>query len=981
MKKKGLLFGLVITLTAMSFPTFAAVGDEPGDVVTEVEKSVANDKYVIFAEDFQGMKSYDDTLGAYNKDDNISVPTGWADARTLPLIGASGVQGGAANHTYTDYWNYNDINIFMPDYRHNPWTRDSIHMQDNAGGIAGNFALSLSTSQNGAAYNSSTGAGASQAGYVKYFSNGVAAGNFTLEFDILVSNRGKWALGLIPYDNYDAAATYGSYGSAANNPTSNYTWNRNNCWGNSQYLTQRATLSYIIGQMTSDDKIYLPTGVGKAYNADNFAVLKDDSGNAVTLTNTVENNDYAKTPFNHIKMEFDLYSGVHKVTVTDKAKGTENTYNWTDAAPGRFEKGVMGITLQKLNDGNVSGSRVLFDNIEVYKNNAYFIDQDFSGYTKDKQVPGGWYMAGDQLARKGTIANMVLNNSRVASAEGPSGDEGDYAFKMNAVNGNPQTNIFMSLFTRPAYGGHPVSIEFDLKSTKDTSWQLHQLDQEHIFEMKGYSVDGGSEQNTMYNVDASARTFSAHNAILGYSGWEGTKDIAANNMIQAQTGIKGNTYRTGDASGKGLDITYGGYAKWAYSGGVDLKDADGFDFYYSEEDAEEKWNHYRVTVVPKEDGSGTDYEVAIWPSGMTEDEANADANTGVSYGYASSLRNSIAKPMCGVGFLALSDQETPTGSVTIDNLKVYEASARYDEEDDVTYYDKVTHYNNASITGVNVEYADGTIAPLNNGDIISKAAKRLVVKFSEPVAMRAGNEVNQLLNRCMTSTVAGTADASQWTDEQKQYFKVFDSVEEAIKLRRNYSVAERNIATLPATKTYLAANRYAYYIELSDEMFTADKEYVLTVSPNITFENSAYSMLENGLELHFGVETGEGFEYNKIAVVKKADSSKITTLDELKAELKANNNELTVVVNGANTINEDITLKLIAAQYTGSDSLLKTVDTADAVLKPGFIKNQVCTITLNSDILNDDAGIDMLRCFLWKIDKLVPVGDKAEIVK
>ena len=975
MKKKGLLFGLVITLTAMSFPTFAAVGDETGDVVTEVEKSVANDKYVIFAEDFQGMKAYNDTIGTYNKDDNISVPTGWAAANALPFTADNTKNQGNA---YTDYWNKNDINTYMSDSRFGNYTRGIVHMQKNAGGIDGNIALSLTATCDGAAAGSN-GVGSQQAGIVKYFPNSVAAGNFTLEFDILVSNGGKWALGLIPYDNYDASMTYGLYGTGSDNLTSNRAGLRSGEWGQGVHLTNRAKLSYVIGQMTSDSKVYVPKGVGKSYDTNNFVALTDGSGEPVTLTNTVENNDYAKTPFNHIKMEFDLYSGVHKVTITDRAKGTENTYNWTDSVVNRFEKGIMGITLQKYGDGSVSGSHAVFDNIEVYKNNAYFINQDFSGYTKNGQVPGGWYRAGDQLARKGTIANWSCTSSLLSSTTGPNGD-GDTALQINAVNGDHQNNIFMSLFTRPAYGGHPVSIEFDLKSTKDTSWQLHQLDQEYIFQMSGHSMTGVYEHDKVHTVDVSARTSSAHNAILGYSGWNGTKDIAKNNMIEAQTGIKGNTYRTGDASGKGIDITYGAFSNRQYSGGVDLKDADGFDFVYKEDDAEEKWNHYRVTVVPKEEG-GTDYEVAIWPSGMTEDEANSTAGPGVSYGYASSNRNSIAKPMCGVGFLALSDQKTPTGSVTIDNLKVYEASARYDGEDDVTYYDKVTHYNNASITGVNVEYADGTIAPLNDGDIISKAAKRLVVKFSEPVAMRAGNEVNQILNRCMTSTVAGTDDESQWTDEQKQYFKVFDSVEEVIKLRRNYSVAERNIATLPATKTYLAANRYAYYIELSDEMFTADKEYVLTVSPNITFENSAYSMLENGLELHFGVETGEGFEYNKIAVVKKADSSKITTLDELKAELKANNNELTVVVNGANTINEDITLKLIAAQYTGSDSLLKTVDTADAVLKPGFIKNQVCTITLNSDILNDDAGIDMLRCFLWKIDKLVPVGDKAEIVK
>lgn len=986
MKKNGLLFGLVIALTALNFQAFAAGETETDGTVTETAKSVANDKYVIFAEDFQGMKEYNNTIGDYNKDDNISVPTGWLDARALPFKKpADGVQG----NEYTDYWNMNDLHIFMSENNHNSWTRGSIHMQDNAGGIEGNIALSLSTSQNGAAYNSGTGAGASQGGYVKYFPNGVATGNFTLEFDVLVNNGGSWALGLIPYDNYDAAITYGTYGGSTSNPTSNFAGNRTGEWGNGRNLTTRAQFSYVIGQMTSDDKLYLPTGVGKAYNTTNFTPLKDGDGNAVTLTNDLADDDYTKTAFNHIKMEFDLYGGVHKVTVTDIAKGTENTYNWTDATPGRFEKGVMGITLQKCNDGSsVSGARVLFDNIEVYKNNAYFIEQDFLGYTKDKQVPGGWYMSGDQLAKKASIANMAYNNARVGSTAGPSGEDGDYAFKINAANGNPQENIFMSLFTRPAYGGHPISVEFDLKSSKDTSWQLHQIDQEYIFAMKGYNYDGGAEQQDatnsglMYYASIGGRTFSANNAILGYSGWNGTKDIAANQLMSAQTGVSGNTYRTGDKTGKGLDITYGGASAWAYSEGVNLKNESGGDFSYDK--AEEQWNHYRVTIVPKANGSGTDYEIAIWPSGMTEYEANAseDPNKAPSYGYASSNRNSIAKPMCGIGFLALSDQSTTTGNIEIDNIKVYEASARVDE--DVTYYDEVTNYNNASITGVFVEYADGTVAPLNNNDVISRAAKRLNVRFSEPVAMRAGTEVNQILNRCMTSTAAGTADVSEWTEDQKQYFNVFDSVDEAIKLTRNYSAAERNIATLPKLKTYLAANRYSYYIELDDEMFTANKEYVLTVSPNITFKNSAYSMLDKGMELHFGtnlLDDEKGYEYNKISVVKASDHTAITTFDELKQELDANDNKLTVLINGANTLDKNVTLKLIAAQYTGSGSLLESMQLSDAVLEPGFVKNQVCTITLNPDVISGDAGMDMLRCFLWKFDTYTPISAKVEIGK
>ena len=116
-------------------------------------------------------------------------------------------------------------------------------------------------------------------------------------------------------------------------------------------------------------------------------------------------------------------------------------------------------------------------------------------------------------------------------------------------------------------------------------------------------------------------------------------------------------------------------------------------------------------------------------------------------------------------------------------------------------------------------------------------------------------------------------------------------------------------------------------------------------------------------------------------MVKASDHTAITTFDELKQELDANDNKLTVLINGANTLDENVTLKLIAAQYTGSGSLLESMQLSDAMLEPGFVKNQVCTITLNPDVISGDAGMDMLRCFLWKFDTYTPISAKVEIGK
>ena len=242
--------------------TGAISGIEPEStkIVASKENPVENGKYMIFREDFQDYKYYKNLVGgdaAYNASDNLVLPTGWANAQTLPLISTSNTE---ARDKYTDYWNKNNILTFA-EGQGNAWTQSSLHFKANAGGIEGNNAFELTTSGYGASPNGS-GTGEEHGGYVKYFSNGVATGNFTLEFDVAVSQKGGWSIGLIPYDNYNAAATNGSYGSAENNPTSKYSWNRTNQYGENKFLYQRATLSHIIGQLQNDDKLYVPTGAG-----------------------------------------------------------------------------------------------------------------------------------------------------------------------------------------------------------------------------------------------------------------------------------------------------------------------------------------------------------------------------------------------------------------------------------------------------------------------------------------------------------------------------------------------------------------------------------------------------------------------------------------------------------------------------------------------------------------------------------------------
>ena len=135
--------------------------------VNTEEKSALNGRNMIFEENFNTLKYYKNVLpnsAAYDGDNNIATPVGWADETALTY---------ADNSKYTDFWNSASI----ADYTEKRF--GIIHLKSRGNG---DNALELSCGNNGSANWGRS--------FVKYFTNGIAAGDFTLEFDVLTNGGG-----------------------------------------------------------------------------------------------------------------------------------------------------------------------------------------------------------------------------------------------------------------------------------------------------------------------------------------------------------------------------------------------------------------------------------------------------------------------------------------------------------------------------------------------------------------------------------------------------------------------------------------------------------------------------------------------------------------------------------------------------------------------------------------------------------------------
>lgn len=852
-----------------------------GDI-EKPETARAERKYTFLNENFNG---YSGVCRAEVSNDNFDIPSGWVQADISSID---------VNHKYTDYWS--PAVFALAENGHG-----TIHSENRA---ENDYALRM-TGNNQKQWSSTI---------VKYFTNSAATGDFTLEFDVK-HNNGGWGIGLINYDNYDAAYTWGAYGSDVW-PTSEYIAGRSKI--PSDNLSQRIYKSKVIGipnVKRADSPVSVQTELCASKTFD-----WGDSG----MERINEKLQISPNIWTHVKVDFNTKSYVHNIEITPE-DGESVTAQWTDSIKGRFEKGVMGIVLSQWFNKESPSDEVCFDNIEVYQNGLRYAESDFNGYNGGGN---GWYRISNQLTRKSLTA-FSRNDSNLSVSAGVSGEDGDNAISFKAVSDGIQDNLFIKPFYKPSFGKKPTAVEFDLKtSSAETGWQLHRINQSQLFALKGFNYTGALEQNT--------KTAANGGTEFVYAEGKNKRNLQANNAVLGKLAGE-DTLRFSDSRGGILNLSLpSGYAyvQGRTAENISMKGSD------------EKWYHYKIVINPVSE-SRTDYTVYVNPVGQSGKVTEESFSTS---------ENSIAYPIVGIGFTA-----TGNGEVSMDNLKVYEA-----ENSAGRHYPENHNCENAKITGITAEYTDGSSEELTDGSVIGNTVKRFAIHFSESAAMRDG-KVTQPLNACMTSTAADTAEPSLWNDESRQYFNVYDTVGKAISLKRLYANTDKIGGIV--TDKYLSEDGCTYYIELADCMLEKNKDYILDIAPNITFENSGYSELAEGKQLRFAV-TGENAPSIGSVVLERKNGDEWEIADSV--EKLSDGDVLRISVKGCNPCDEPKKLSVITAQY--KNSALNSFDVWDLECDGcGMIDAQ------REFVFNKKDGTDMIRCFVWDFEIMKPYFEKTEI--
>ena len=373
------------------------------------------------------------------------------------------------------------------------------------------------------------------------------------------------------------------------------------------------------------------------------------------------------------------------------------------------------------------------------------------------------------------------------------------------------------------------------------------------------------------------------------------------------------------------------------------------------------WVHYQIVVTPvKEDL--TQYDIYV-----TEDE-----EIGTMRYTATTRRNSLTNPIAGIGFVKTGSE---SGTVSIDNVKVYEAEA-YKNEYNVTMHREKTEFAAPEVSSVEVEYLGGAKDELYNGKVVRPYVKRIAVNFTAPVAMPMASEVEQPLNYSMTSTLVNSSDLSALQNapaEQQVRYQVYDTVEDVISLTRvtgtseNYDPDGEPIEV----KKYFSADRKTYYIEPVNTMLARDKDYVLRIAKDISFTTSAYAALDEDVIIQFGSLSAEEPEtgVSSFRLVRQAGNI-MADIDSYKR--LTDGGELTLVVEGFNESDEAKSLFLAWGQYkndeTGASALAKA-GCSDVEVEPGLFRKE---ITVNID---NEKDFDTFKAFAWSYADMKPYTD------
>lgn len=865
-------------------------------------------RYYLMDENFNDYTG--GVYGTKSTDDNTDTPVGWEHSNRATF---------GVNHTYSKHWMlYNSFN-----YGERQW-----HSVKSSQRSEGDFALKMTRPTN-QAWGSSI---------VYFFPKGVASGDFTLEFDVKHTNGG-WGVSLVNYDNFESMYTQQAY---------------TNMWADPYNVPSSDEKKTTAATKLDTRMNWSFLGMGLSGNA-----ISPNLGFSTTLSDsktdykTVNDDDGqpAQVPVNtwtHIKAEIDTDSGVYTVTVTPE-DGKVQTVQWTDDVRGRFEKGVMGLGLRNyINTDNVD-NEVEFDNIQVYKENSYLLDQEFESYTVEAtdlttayNAPGGWWKINEAGTSKSAPDKYVRTYKIAASTTGvtDSGTSGGRAMKLyNGVSLG--SNIMMRAFSHAVNGGVPFAIEFDAKnSDANAGWQLHQLDQDDIMWLAGNNQTHGQEYGGRYSANESNRRLQGSNALLARGG--------------------DGVLRYASGSGNKLNIT----ANTALS---DISNTTAGT-----------WYHYKVAVIPVSETS-TKYVVYVNKTGDSDALEMAEFTTS---------RNSLTTPTAGIGFVKTGSASTTSDDayVAFDNIKVYEVTEGTGEYG-LTTYDAKTSYQNVSAV-VEVNYRDGSTRTLTEGDVLSPwLAKRIAVHFSAPVALPQADEVEQPINYSMSSTTVKSEDSTTIANSPEAVrYQVYDTVEDVIALRRLCATMTDNIddAALQGMTKYFSADRKTYYIEFSDDApLTDGKDYVLMVNRNISFTNSTYATLDKDIRIQFAAVVPEDGDW-KITdfTLKRLESEEsglwidVRDLSKLTAGTKVK-----LVADGYNETKETQRIFLAYAGYkedvgTGAQEIMNTLTLPQADIVPQSMYHWEQEINIESL-----ADLDAFKGFIWDGGTMRPLADHIEIRK
>ncbi len=901
--------------------------------VTDLNNSVANTPYYYMNEDFNTYTGI--TTGTYKEsgDPNYEyvsygdIPVGWVDQAVFS----------------NDVVDKSQINEH--------WTKDAKMVNATEEKFVrpekvaeGNYALKMTANLVGGNWDE---------GICYYFPTGVASGDFTLEFDVKTTAAAGWKLSYVNYDNWDSMyARQDGYINADVN-------------GAYASVTQNHARVALMGMPNDSSNLMVN-------NTINMTTLDTDT-----------NLDISADTWTNVKAEFNLNTGVYLITVTPQG-GASQTYTWTDGARGRFEKGVKGIGLTR----NAQGGDTLFDNIKVYKNDSYYINDNFNdyvdgfgsmttaGWTREvSYTPSGWWKNNTQFAIQwGTtqISGYSLRPGNIRAAERTEGDDSDKVMQLD-TDGTMESHSFFKAFPRAMGSGTPFVVSFDVKTTNSAGWKLYLPNQSHLNMLEGFNRMKTSNDTVTTKLADSSST-----VVKWRTGWANLQEkCVVLSKYTNETSPRGNT--------KGLlEVSMNDEPTLS-----DITVQDG------------TWYTYTLTVTPAADGSATVKLSVVNADNPDDWESGGEATYTISKYHNNT--DWYQWPAAGIGFT----KRGGNGAVNIDNVKVYETPT-VDAESGLPI--EATTVPTEHITAIRVEYADGSVQTLDPnamGQVVKPGVTRIAVEFSSPLSILEADQVLQPLDVIKTSKLVlakdpdavistvmktGSAlatanldtDVFTSTDYLNQYkdciarYKVYDVLDDVIQFKRLGDVSEKTV-DVAVTKS-LSSDKKTCYFDF-EEMLTENVDYVLTVDRNIPFSSSIYAGLEENAVVKLGVKNeNAGVHITELAIERKAGSvtAPVKSVEDLKAQL-ALGNAAKLIIHGYNDSSEDVDLFVASGQYevdsvTGANSL------GCCIAEKLTLEAQTLNAKLEYDLTMDDAKIiDALKCFVWRQDDLSPLIDALEL--